>query len=89
MIRQARELVWPPSVGRTGNGRDEREKHMTTQNHLASRQYIAAYQAEIGADIRCTRRPNRLLSALRKSPNRGGTNMKMAVRSDQGLGLAT
>jgi hypothetical protein len=38
---------------------------MTTQNHLANSQYIAAYQVEIAADIRSARRQKGFLGVVR------------------------
>jgi hypothetical protein len=38
---------------------------MTTHNHLANSQYIAAYQAEISSGLRDARRSNGVLRTLR------------------------
>jgi len=58
---------------------------MTTHNHLANSQYVAAYQAEITSDFRNARRPNGLLSAFRRLAVRGLSRSTAWLRSGNGL----
>ncbi len=58
---------------------------MTTHNHLASSQYIAAYQAEITSDLRNARRSNRLLSAVRGHAVRALSRTRAWLGSDNAL----
>lgn len=62
---------------------------MTTQNHMATNRYVAAYHAEIEEDIRNARNANRVRDTLRCHVDRAMRWTKARLVSIRGQRTAT
>jgi hypothetical protein len=69
---------------RDGN-EQEGERTMTTYNHLANSQYIAAYQAEIASDLRNAGWSKGLLDTLRDRAGRSRIRSRARLWFGKGI----